>query len=276
MKKYWSLLLAALLLTCALNGCGSAADTVLSSEAVSSAESEAASSEQAAPESSSAEAEEEASSEPDASSASSEEASEPEASSAVSEESVSKEEKPASSAPAKESAPTVETSPAESSAESSAAAASAVSAADIYSAINRAFQSKYGHGPIGNSIKLDETTLSEKFHITADMAESYAGCIAGMMTNCDELVVVQAKDGQIDAVKAALQQALNEQNEAFGWYLVMYNGERLDAAKVVVKGNYAALLLVGVSPENVEDEEETVDFSDDVAMAEKAFYSAIG
>ncbi len=275
MKKYWSLLLAAFLLACALNGCGSAADTALSSEAVS-AESEAASSEQAAPESSSAEAEEEASSEPEASSASSEEASEPEASSAVSEESASKEEKPAASAPAKESAPAVETSPAESSVESSAAAASTVSAADIYSAINRAFQSKYGHGPIGNSIELDETTLSEKFHITADMAESYAGCIAGMMTNCDELVVVQAKDGQIDAVKAALQQALNEQNEAFGWYLVMYNGERLDAAKVVVKGNYAALLLVGVSPENVEDEEETIDFSDDVAMAEKAFYSAIG
>ena len=49
--------------------------------------------------------------------------------------------------------------------------------------------------------------------------------------------------------------------------------ERLDAAKVVVSGNYAALLIVGISPENGETE---VDFSSDVSMAENAFYSAIG
>ena len=53
----------------------------------------------------------------------------------------------------------------------------------------------------------------------------------------------------------------------------MYNTERLDAAKVIVSGNYAALLIVGVSPEN---EETSVDFSSDVSMAENAFYGAIG
>lgn len=120
---------------------------------------------------------------------------------------------------------------------------------------------------------MDDTTLQEKFHISLDMVDSYKGTIAGMMTNCDELLVVKAKDGQIDAVKEALQQALEDQKAAFEWYGVMNNVERLDAAKVVTNGNYAALLIVGVSPE---DGSTSVDFSSDVSMAENAFNAAIG
>ncbi|HIT79570.1 MAG TPA: DUF4358 domain-containing protein [Candidatus Faecivivens stercorigallinarum] len=161
-----------------------------------------------------------------------------------------------------------------SSSSESSEAATGVSAQDIYSAIDAAFQNKYGHGPIANApFAIDDVTLSEKFHISTDQVVSYSGVVAGMMTNCDELLVVQAKDGEIDNVKAALQQALSEQKDAFSWYGVMYNTERLDAAKVIVSGNYAALLIVGVSPEN---EETSVDFSSDVSMAENAFYGAIG
>lgn len=39
------------------------------------------------------------------------------------------------------------------------------------------------------------------------MAESFKGEIAGVMTNCDMLVVVKAKDGKIEDVKAALEAA---------------------------------------------------------------------
>ena len=123
------------------------------------------------------------------------------------------------------------------------------------------------------AVAVDDTTLQEKFHITSDMAESYKGSIAGMMTNCDELLVVKAKDGQIDAVKAALEQALADQKAAFEWYGVMGNPERLAAAKVVISGNYAALLIVGVIPE---DSEAGYDFASDVSLAENAFNSAIG
>ena len=104
------------------------------------------------------------------------------------------------------------------------------------------------------------------------MVESYKGTVAGMMTNCDELLVVKAKDGQIDAVKAALDQALEDQKEAFSWYGVMGNTERLEAAKVVTSGNYAALLIVGVIPEG----DAAFDFTSDVSLAENAFKSAIG
>ena len=69
-----------------------------------------------------------------------------------------------------------------------------------------------------------------------------------MMTNCDELVVVQAKKGEVENVREALEKALQDQKDAFGFYPVMNNTERLDAAKVVTQGDYAALLIVGISP----------------------------
>ena len=122
------------------------------------------------------------------------------------------------------------------------------------------------------AMAVDDTTLQEKFHISLDMVESYKGTVAGMMTNCDELLVVKAKDGQIDAVKAALDQALEDQKEAFSWYGVMGTTERPEAAKVVTSGNYAALLIVGVIPE----EDAAFDFTSDVSLAENAFKSAIG
>ena len=84
--------------------------------------------------------------------------------------------------------------------------------------------------------------------------------------------MVKAKEGELQSVQEALNQALQEQYDAFSWYAVMHNTERLDAAKVVVKGNYAALLIVGVSPE---DPSVEVDFSADVALAENAFNNAL-
>ena len=303
MRKPLSILIVLALTAALFAGCGKGGNESSQNEESSSSVS---SSETSSEESSS----EESSEESDASEeASSEESSETESettelSEDTAQESSSSSSKPASSSSSPSSKPTSSASsstssskPAESSSSSSSQpassessessassetssssesseAATGVSAQDIYSAIDAAFQNKYGHGPIANApFAIDDVTLSEKFHISTDQVVSYSGVVAGMMTNCDELLVVQAKDGEIDNVKAALQQALSEQKDAFSWYGVMYNTERLDAAKVIVSGNYAALLIVGVSPEN---EETSVDFSSDVSMAENAFYGAIG
>lgn len=162
-----------------------------------------------------------------------------------------------------------------SSASSAPSASSSVSASDIYSAIDAAFRSKYGDGPIVNSpYSVDDTSLTELFHLNSDQVESYCGMTAGMMTNCDELLVVQAKDGKVNEVKAALEQRLSEQKDSFAHYPVMFNDVRLDDAKVVVKGNYVALLIVGVITDEI-DEAGEADFTGDVEMAENAFYSAI-
>ena len=162
-----------------------------------------------------------------------------------------------------------------SSASSAPSASSSVSASDIYSAIDAAFRSKYGDGPIVNSpYSVDDTSLTELFHLNSDQVESYCGMMAGMMTNCDELLVVQAKDGKVNEVKAALEQRLSEQKDSFAHYPVMFNDVRLDDAKVVVKGNYVALLIVGVITDEINEAGEA-DFTGDVEMAENAFYSAI-
>lgn len=284
MKKIMTTLLAAILLaTAAFTGCGKGSDPVSSSEPeVSITESTELSSEtetsSSTPEESSTETE------PEEESADSSAISEPEVSSVVSEsatDSAVSEESAASSELG--STPTKpESTPAESSSESAEEPdppaeqqPAGVSASDIYSAINSAFQSKYGYDAIPSmTMEVDSTTLTEKFHVSTDMVESYAGAVAALMTNCDELVVVQAKEGQLENVKAALEQALADQKEAFSWYAVMNNTERLESAKVVTKGNYAALLIVGTAPEDSEDE-GAVDFSSDVSLAENAFFNAI-
>lgn len=293
MKRITAVLLA-LMLAAAFTGCGNKAEensAPESSSSASSAISSQPSSESSAESEESAESEtsEESSETAESSETESEETSQPAeessesaVSSAPSSKPAESSSQPASSQPPKESSsePSSAVSSAPSSEPSSEtpsepAESTGVSASDIHTAINSAFESQYGHGPISNfPIDVDDTTLTEQFHISADQVVSYSGTLAGMMTNCDILLVVQAKDGEIENVKAALQQTLSEQIEAFSWYGVMYNPERLDAAKVIVKGNYAALLIVGVSPEP--GSEESVDFSDDVALAENAFYGAIG
>lgn len=290
MKKTIALLLTAMILTCAVfTGCGKKEDNISSAEpATSSMESSEESQE---PDTSSEvgtgseDASEE--SEPAETSAETPEPSENESSEdAVSSEESSAASKPESKPESKPSSPSSQPSvpSSEPSSESTASSepssapseSAGVSASAVYSAINSAFQNQYGYDAIpGMTMEVDDTTLTEKFRLTSDMVESYAGAIAAMMTNCDELLVVQAKEGQIDNVKAALEQALADQKETFGWYAVMNNTERLEAAKVVVKGNYAALLIVGTAPDDVEDE-GAVDFSGDVSLAENAFYGAIG
>lgn len=151
--------------------------------------------------------------------------------------------------------------------------ASDKTAQQVYDAIQSAFKENYGVEAIPNSpVEVDDTTLEQKFYLAPDDVESYAGAVAGMMTNCDELVVVQAKKGEVENVREALEKALQDQKDAFGFYPVMNNTERLDAAKVVTQGDYAALLIVGISPE---DPDTAVDFTDDVSLAEEAFYNAL-
>ena len=252
-----------------------------SEEPSSEVSSEEASSEESSEESSAETSSAESSAESSAASTSSKPASST-ASSKPSSTASSKPSSTASSKPSSKPSESSSASSAESSSESysepsseSSSASSSVSASDIYSAIDAAFRSKYGDGPIVNSpYSVDDTSLTELFHLNSDQVESYCGMMAGMMTNCDELLVVQAKDGKVNEVKAALEQRLSEQKDSFAHYPVMFNDVRLDDAKVVVKGNYVALLIVGVITDEINEAGEA-DFTGDVEMAENAFYSAI-
>lgn len=246
-----------------------------SSEVSSEEASSEDSSEESSAETSSAESSPESSAESSAASTSSKPASSKPSSTASSKPSSKPSESSSASSAESSSESYSEPSSESSSASSAPSASSSVSASDIYSAIDAAFRSKYGDGPIVNSpYSVDDTSLTELFHLNSDQVESYCGMMAGMMTNCDELLVVQAKDGKVNEVKAALEQRLSEQKDSFAHYPVMFNDVRLDDAKVVVKGNYVALLIVGVITDEINEAGE-VDFTGDVEMAENAFYSAI-
>lgn len=159
--------------------------------------------------------------------------------------------------------------------ESSAAPVPTATAGEVFDAIDAAFVEKFGDlgvtGAISNMpMDVDDTTLTEKFGIDPADVESYKGQIAGMMTNCDMLMVVKAKEGKLEAVVAGLEKAKADQTTQFEFYPVSGNDLRLEAAKIVQSGDYAALLMVGVV-----DDEEALDFTDDVKLAEDAFYTAI-
>ena len=290
MHRKFTMVLAVFFALLTFSACGKAASDASepssdASSSVSSGVSAETSSETGSEEPSSEVSSEEASSE-DSSEESSAETSSAESSAESSAASTSS--KPASSKPSSKPSESSSASSAESSSESysepssesssassAPSASSSVSASDIYSAIDAAFRSKYGDGPIVNSpYSVDDTSLTELFHLNSDQVESYCGMMAGMMTNCDELLVVQAKDGKVNEVKAALEQRLSEQKDSFAHYPVMFNDVRLDDAKVVVKGNYVALLIVGVITDEINEAGEA-DFTGDVEMAENAFYSAI-
>ena len=300
MHRKFTMVLAVFFALLTFSACGKAASDASEpssdasssvSSGVSAETSSETGSEEPSSEVSSEEASSEASSEESSAETSSAEASaastssKPASSTASSTPSSTASSKPSSTASSKPSSKPSESSSAssaESSSESysepsseSSSASSSVSASDIYSAIDAAFRSKYGDGPIVNSpYSVDDTSLTELFHLNSDQVESYCGMMAGMMTNCDELLVVQAKDGKVNEVKAALEQRLSEQKDSFAHYPVMFNDVRLDDAKVVVKGNYVALLIVGVITDEINEAGEA-DFTGDVEMAENAFYSAI-
>lgn len=142
---------------------------------------------------------------------------------------------------------------------------------EIFDAIDKAFADKYPDiGGVISSMPtdLDETAMKEKMGITTDMVEDYKGQIAGIMNNCDMLVVVKAKDGKVEDVKKALEKAKEDQIAQFETYPVMGNDKRLEASKVLVEGNYVALVMVGIMPEGAE---ENMDFTEDVKIAEDTF-----
>lgn len=190
--------------------------------------------------------------------------------------------KPVSSAPAEssEQAPPPATVLEESSApassetsEESAPAEDSGRSAEVFDAINAAFAEAYpDYGCVIPSMPMDmdKQYAADTLGISADLLASAKGQQAGMMTNCDMLLVVEAAEGQFDAVKAAMDAALKARYDAFSWYGVMGNAERTEAAKVVSKGNFIALIMVGIMPE-----EGTPDFTSDVQLAEDTFYNAI-
>ena len=81
------------------------------------------------------------------------------------------------------------------------------------------------------------------------------------MPGVDDVVIVKAKEGKIEDVKAALEKR-KEDRTAEQYLPDMIS--KAEAGKVVAKGDYAALLIVG---------DTTKDISEEIDKAEEIFLS---
>ncbi|MEG0013885.1 MAG: DUF4358 domain-containing protein [Cellulosilyticaceae bacterium] len=91
---------------------------------------------------------------------------------------------------------------------------------------------------------VDEVALNDLFHITSDMTEEFSGLFAMVMTSSDNVIAVKAAPGKIVDVTAALEQRKTDLVESFSQYLPD-QFEKAQAGKVITKGDYAFLIILG-------------------------------
>ena len=104
-----------------------------------------------------------------------------------------------------------------------------------------------------------------------DMADvaNYAGQMAMVNVSADCVIVIEAAEGKIDTVKAALENTKQSIVNSFELYLPDQY-EKAQAGRVVVKGNYAVLAIAGdnetIADKGAEEAYKAVD-----AAIEEAF-----
>ena len=141
---------------------------------------------------------------------------------------------------------------------------------DIYNAIEKALLAAHpgATDAVANPTQVTLDMLPDAYGISKENVASCYGEMASFITNCDLLLVAEAADGKLNALKEQMEKALEKQKAQFEWYGVMGNTERCAAAKVVTEGNYVALIMVGIN------DDDGYDCAGDVAIAEKAFRAA--
>jgi len=111
--------------------------------------------------------------------------------------------------------------------------------------------------------KLDATTLKDLFNIDPAIVDEYAGDFAMTMTSADNFVAIKAKEGKVEEVKQALENRRAQVQQTFEQYLPGPL-QVAKAGKVIVKGNYVFLIMIG-NPEKGPEK--------DVARAEEIINS---
>ena len=100
-----------------------------------------------------------------------------------------------------------------------------------------------GKNPIRMSTPIEQDYI-DFIGMTEDMYVAYAGSYCPITPGVDVILVVEAKEGKVEDVKAVLEQRKAElvaANENYIGALL----EKATAGRVVVKGNYAVLVIAG-------------------------------
>lgn len=91
---------------------------------------------------------------------------------------------------------------------------------------------------------IDDATLSDMFYISSDMVEEYYGLMSMTMTSSDNLVAIKAADGKLEDVVSGLEKRKEDVINSFAQYLPDQY-EKAQAGKVITKGDYAFLVIIG-------------------------------
>ena len=123
--------------------------------------------------------------------------------------------------------------------------------------------------PIAMPGEIPESELEMIMGLSADDYVNYAGQMCMAMVSADRVVVIEAAEGKIDTVKAALENTKQSIVNSFELYLPD-QFEKAKAGRIVVKGNYAVLAIAGdnetIADKGVEEAYKAVD-----AAIEEAF-----
>ena len=122
--------------------------------------------------------------------------------------------------------------------------------------------------PVRMSTPVDEMYMVF-IGIDAEMYNTFAGSDCPITPGVDLIIVVEAKDGKVEDVKAALEARRNEIFAANENYVGALR-DKAEAGRVVVKGNYA-VLVIGGDEMVVEDQGVEVAYEPIDAAIEEAF-----
>ncbi|MGL4738977.1 MAG: DUF4358 domain-containing protein [Cellulosilyticaceae bacterium] len=96
-------------------------------------------------------------------------------------------------------------------------------------------------GAVRMPMEIDETVAKDVYHIDTEIVENYGIAETGISPGPGLAIIAQAKDGQLDAVKANMEQLLQDKiGNAF------YPDEKdaAEKAEIMVEGNYVALFIL--------------------------------
>ena len=102
------------------------------------------------------------------------------------------------------------------------------------------------------NMSIDSDLLSERYGVTEDMYDDFFGEIPLISTNVDSLIVIKAKEGQVDAVESALNSYRDGQvNDAFQY---IQNLGKIQASRIEVIGNYVCYVQLGADAIDLMDQ----------------------
>lgn len=123
--------------------------------------------------------------------------------------------------------------------------------------------------PVAMSGEVTEEYLTVMMGINMEDVVSYAGLMSMANVSSDCLIVIEAAEGKIDTIKEALETTKANITSSFELYLPDQY-EKAQAGRVVVKGNYAVLAILGdnqtIADQGVEEAYKAVDTAIDEAF----------